>query len=68
VSLPILAIHFIRAKSSLNSSSVPFPLYYAACWSGEEEENRGKGEEERRQRKSVDLITGRMVFHILFIL
>jgi len=36
-----LAVHFIRARSSLilNYSSEPFLLYYATCWNGGREED-----------------------------
>jgi len=65
-----LAIHFIRARSSLilSCTSGPFLLYYTICWSDErKEENCGwEGEEVRKIGQSS--IMGRMVSHILFML
>jgi len=58
-----LAVHFIRARNSLILScfSRPFLLYYTIWSDGRKEEKCEWGKIDQ------SLITGRMVFHILFI-
>jgi len=66
-----LAIHFIRARNSLIlscSSESSLFIYYATCGVVEGEKRIGDGVGRRVEEIGQSSLTGRIVFHILFML